>query len=169
MAKQRAGPKARASAVRRGHAATVKIGSASLLRDTKRGGKLTGYAGRFSILIDTGTMVRALIIGASGNVNRRIRGGIQFGIGGAGKAGRHVQLTTQTAKGNKRVRGVATSDASIGTIAAYHQSGGGNLPQRKILDVPDQQTRNTMTRFAAQAMNKSLRAASAKPTTTIIR
>lgn len=77
-----------------------------------------------SILLDTGQLLTALDIGATGNFVRRSGPSMEFGIGGSEQH--------QAPKSKKGVRHLAT----IGQIAAYHQNGGGHLPQRKILVRP---------------------------------
>jgi len=63
-----------------------------------------------------------LTIGAEGNVSERAGPTISFGIGGSAKH--------QDSKGSVR------HAVTLGQLAAYHQAGGGHLPQRQILVKP---------------------------------
>jgi len=75
--------------------------------------------GQFAILRDTGILFAALdpTFQAIGAYSENIEHGIRVGYGGNDTH--------------------PTGGARIADIAAYHQEGGGNLPQRKILVEPD--------------------------------
>ena len=93
-----------------------------------------GTGKKFAILRDTGILLRALTIGASGNLFKRISDGIQVGFGGPAKH-----------PGGK---------ATIADIAAFHNTGGGNLPKREILVKPDARTIRAMKASAVKYVGK---------------
>lgn len=134
----------------------------SLARDTKRGGKLVSAGRTVSVLRDTGTLMGALDIGKPGNAYRRIRGGVEFGIEGGPAAPKpfNFQKITKTKAGKskrgKKARDHKSGNVTIGQVAAFHQSGGKHLPQRKVVDVPDQATLNRMSSLAAIAVERSM-------------
>jgi hypothetical protein len=70
-----------------------------------------------AILQDKGLLLRALNVGAQGNLFQPHTFGIKVGIGGPARHG--------------------DDDATIGDIAAYHNEGGGRLPKRQIIWPPD--------------------------------
>lgn len=88
-----------------------------VVRRSKRGNILWKPSVRTAILRDTGVLFGALIVGAYGNETAPIQGGIMFGFSDLP----HDKSGTSVAK-----------------IASYHQSGGGTLPQRKILRGTDE-------------------------------
>ena len=93
-----------------------------------------GSGKKFAILKDTGVLLRALSIGAPGNLFKRVKGGIQVGFGGSAKH-----------PGEK---------AKIADIAAYHNVGGKNLPKRQILAKPDAKTIAAMKAAAIKYVNR---------------
>lgn len=78
----------------------------------KRGAKALA-----KILRDTGTLFKALTVGAPGNLHKLIKNGVSVGFGGPAK---HPE-----------------GKATIADIARMHQNGEGNLPKRQILHRPD--------------------------------
>ena len=80
-------------------------------------------AGGAAILVDTGALRTALDLTGEGNIHRRRGPTVEYGIGGGAE---HKPAAGQT------VREFVT----IGQLAAYHQAGGGHLPQRRILVKP---------------------------------
>ena len=83
--------------------------------------------GSSTILRDTGTLFAALspvFASAPGAIEERIPYGLKVGIGGPG--------------------GHPSGAATVSQIAQFHQSGGRNLPQRKVIDVPPQRVLNLM-------------------------
>ncbi len=103
---------------------------ADLSASTKqsRRGPRKGHSGSrsFSVLTDTGLLKKALSVGASGNVNKKLKHGIRFGIGGPG-----------THKEGK---------LTIGQLAVIHQKGNiaGGLPARPIVVLPDSKTKRAL-------------------------
>jgi len=93
-----------------------------------------GSGKKFAILRNTGVLLKALTIGASGNLFKRRAGGIQVGFGGPAKH-----------RGGK---------AKIADIAAYHNTGGKNLPKREILVKPDARTIRAMKAAAVKYVGK---------------
>lgn len=87
--------------------------------------------GRPATLRDTGTLLNALTVGAPGNMFRRTSRGIRVGFGGPA---RHPD-----------------GKATIADIARFHDAGAGDLPQRRIIVVPDAPTIARMNADAAQA------------------
>lgn len=84
------------------------------------------------ILRDTGTLFAALqpnFVRAPGQLESRVSFGIRVGFGGPGKH-----------SGKKK----GSTKKTIADIAAYHQTGGGRLPQRKIIVDPDTKTMNKL-------------------------
>lgn len=86
-----------------------------------------------SILIRTGTLLGALGVKAPGSSQQYIEGGIRLGFDGKRRHSRQ-------------------SSATIQDIANYHQKGGGNLPQRMILNLPSKNTVEGMRRDYAEAL-----------------
>lgn len=78
---------------------------------------------RFAILRDTGLLLNALTIGASGNLIKYTDDSVTFGL-------------AKVKHGDDRV--------TIQDIAAYHNEGGKRLPKRQILNEPTSQTREAM-------------------------
>jgi hypothetical protein len=85
---------------------------------------------KHAILIDTGTLLGTLTIGASGNISVRTPEGYRFGIGGAG---------------------------DIGTIANAHNEGSKRLPKRTIIVKPDEPTMAQIKRVCTNAVKESIR------------
>jgi len=96
----------------------------------RRGGK--GKRRKAAILIDTGTLVKSLTIGATGNMIEWLRNGVRYGIGGPAK---HPD-----------------GKATIADIARFHDSGKGRLPKREIIVAPDAATVNAMKRDVKSAV-----------------
>lgn len=95
----------------------------TLARDTRRGGKIVKVKGAYSTLRDTGTLFGALdpvFSSKPGALEKLVDGSIVVGFGGPG-------AYTQT-KGKR---------FTVADIAAFHQTGGGKLPKRTILVMPD--------------------------------
>lgn len=101
-----------------------------LIRLSQRAKYLPSMQG-ISILRDTGITFLALQIGAVGNMDIRIPGGIRFGYAEAPHAG---------------------SKRTIANIAGYHQAGGRYLPQRKIIVQPDDRTRRGIASDLGRAL-----------------
>ena len=93
---------------------------------TKKGRKRGKGAGSAAILKDTSTMFGGLTIGARGNLNKRIAGGVEFGFGGND---RHPE-----------------GKMTITRLAEIHQKGSSraNIPARPIIVQPDAQTNRGM-------------------------
>lgn len=100
-----------------------------LKRKRKRGSLASA-----KILRDTGTLLKALTVGAAGNLFKVLSNGVQVGFGGPT---RHPE-----------------GKMSIADIAKAHQNGEGNLPKRKILHAPDQTLIRQMLGDLARAYNK---------------
>jgi len=100
----------------------------------RKGGKFGGAGVRkTSIMYDTGTLYRALVVGAPGNQTQRVPHGVRYGFG---SGARHPKGGT------------------IAEIAVAHHTGAGHLPVRRILHVPDGQTAAGMMRAAKQAVRE---------------
>jgi len=99
-----------------------------------RGYRKRGPAGKVAILRDTGTLFKALTVGAAGNLFRRIRGGIRVGFGGPAK---HPD-----------------GKATIKDIAVFHDQGKGRLPKRQILHKPDGPLVASMMNDLRRAVNR---------------
>lgn len=87
------------------------------------------------ILINTGIMQGALdpqIAQKPGKLDEDIPFGVRVGFGGPVKH--------------------AGGKTTIATIANWHQAGAGNLPERKVIDEPDQQTLSAMARDMVKAL-----------------
>lgn len=96
-----------------------------------------GSLGRASILIDTGTLFRAVdpvFRGQGGALQQDLPLGIRVGFGGPA---RHP-------KGR----------ATIADIARFHNAGEGHLPQRQIIVAPPQVVRNAMAGDMQRALKK---------------
>ncbi len=100
----------------------------------------TGY----SIMRDTGTLLGALILPSpqARTTPRRTSIGVRVGFGGPAK---HPEGKT-----------------TIAAIAAAHQAGAGNLPVRKIIVPPDEQTKAAMAGDMQRAVDKIVRATDRK-------
>lgn len=112
-----------------------------LAESTKRRRKKArrGYGRRprqHSILRDTGTLFRALTIGAAGNLFKRIRSGVRVGFGGPK---RHPN-----------------GDVTIADLAEIHDRGKGRVPQRYLLYPPSQRLQAAMRRDTKRALRKIL-------------
>lgn len=91
---------------------------------------------KVATLIDTGTTKNALTRGAPGNVMRRVRNGIELGIGGGG---------------------THPAGPTIGQIAAWHHRGAGRLPQRRVVTANlDAATRRGIQSDADRALRRLL-------------
>lgn len=99
-----------------------------------------GKKAKASVLIDTGTLLNALTIGAPGNLFRKIRGGIRVGFGGP----------------HKHPEGKAT----IADIAGFHNTGEGNLPERRIIVEPDRIMHRDIQKYLHRALNAVARKSS---------
>jgi len=122
----------------------------SSLARTVSGG-LTSSGGSFTILRDTNVLFRVLdpkFTRKPGQVEEDIPFGIRVGYGGSSK---HRSTRKRDVKG----RFASGSGKAISDIAAFHQEGGGHLPQRRIIVDPNQVTVNEMARFARQAIERS--------------
>lgn len=119
--------RARRPAARHKRARTVTKG-----RNASKG---VGVGRTVSILRNTGTLFGALTIGAAGNAFRHTPGGIAFGF----KGGKHPGGTT------------------IAQIAAWHNSGAGNNPRRRILVQPDTVTLKQMRGDLNRAIQQTMR------------
>jgi hypothetical protein len=104
-------------------------------RDTRGGGGLVDSGRAVSTLRDTGTLYRALAFKGRGNVSEDTPLGVEFGFAAIPHAAR---------KGG--------ANKSIAQIARYHDAGGGNLPQRRILWQPDAALLSSLARDAARAV-----------------
>ena len=115
----RRGPKRRKTRSRRARTRTTTRGSAR----------------RTAILIDTGTLRKALTLGQPGSLEERLRKGIRVGFGGPA---RHPE-----------------GKASIADIATFHDEGSPRrkLPKRQILAEPDTRTINGMKKDAVRAVD----------------
>ena len=142
----------------------------SLARDTKRGGALVSANRTVSILKDSGIMRGALKIGAPGSTFEMIPAGMVYGVAGSTphppkpkkKAATPVTALELTLRSGKPVgrktpkvksSGVR-SMPTIGQIAGFHQVGGGRLPKREIIVVPDQTVIDFMAHDAVEAVLK---------------
>jgi hypothetical protein len=112
-------PLAASTLARRGGKGTRKARKAGKIGAKKPGPGTTGR-GAAKILRDTGTLFKALTIGAPGNLTRSIPGGVRFGVIGPG---RHSKF-----KGD------------IKTLALIHDQGKGHMPRRQIIVEPDAAT-----------------------------
>ncbi len=90
-----------------------------------------GSGQRFAILRDTGTLLAALNVGAPGNKCDRVPNGIEAGFGGPA---RHPK-----------------GKATIADIARFHNEGSGDLPQRRIIVPPNNETVEGMRQDAVRA------------------
>ena len=97
----------------------------------------TTTLGGAQILTDTGTLKRALTIGAQGNLVKFIKGGVRYGFNDA----RHPNA--------KR--------ATLAQIAGFHNTGGrrGRPPRRVILAEPDATTRLGMMRDLQRGIRRA--------------
>lgn len=112
---------------RRRAGALAKTGMATGIKSgTKRQVKQTTRT--VAILVDTAVLRNSLTVGAPGSLFEQIDRGCRVGVG----------PTSHNDDG-----------LTIGDIAAFHQYGGGKLPQRKILVDPDQ---NTLDGMASDAV-----------------
>jgi len=92
---------------------------------------------KVKILIDTGTLFKALSIHMPGNLFRHITEGIRVGFAG--------------------VKGHKGTSLTIRAIAMKHQTGKGKLPKRKILHSPDAQLRTQMMMDLRRGIKKLMR------------
>jgi hypothetical protein len=90
-----------------------------------------------SILIDTGTMFKALskeFLGSPGQLQQNVPFGIRVGYGGPG---RHPK-----------------GKATVFDIASFHQRGEGHLPKREIVVAPEPRTVSTMRSVMERAIRE---------------
>ena len=121
-------------------------------RDPTTGRVSTTGGASAAVLIDTGSLVAALNVGAPGNVFADVPGGIVVGFGPA----------THPHEAGKA--------ASFATIAAFHNRGGQSrlggrvvtIPARPILVAPDDATVSGMIADASRAMRRAIERAAAK-------
>jgi hypothetical protein len=95
---------------------------------------------KFAILVDTGLMFAALnpiFTDAPGQYQEETPGGIAVGFGGPE---RHPD-----------------GGPTIADIARFHNDGGGNLPQRKIVVPPTEDVKDAMVTYLQRGMNRYLR------------
>lgn len=95
-----------------------------------------------TILQDTGTLLRAVQVGAAGNRWDAIPFGVAIGFN-------PLPHPPRPGAKSKRARTVAD-------IAAYHQHGGKHLPRRTIFVAPDQRTANGMANDTLVALRRAL-------------
>ena len=126
----------------------------------------SGKRSAASILWDTGQLFTALNIGAAGNITQRRGPAMAFGITGSDmheppKVDAAGKL--RSARRKTTARQAMHSAVTIGQLAAYHQAGGGHLPQRKILVSPPagDAVYNRFNRAASSALDKALQMARA--------
>jgi len=101
-------------------------------------GYLKAAGGRtVSILVDTGILKNAVSVGGAGNSVKRLPNGLSYGF----------NYTPHMGGGGK-------SHPTIGQLAAWHQTGAGNLPVRVVLGPPDAQTVRGITGDLQLAVNK---------------
>ncbi len=101
-----------------------------------------GSAGTVAILRDTGTLFKALTIGAPGNLHVRIKNGVRYGFGGPAR---------YTRRGRRKKAG---GQATISDIGVFHNSGAGRNPKRLILAEPDARTLAAMKRDTTAAVDR---------------
>lgn len=114
---------------------------APLAEATKKGRKRKGTPKkgkkqRFSILRDTGMLFAALqpaFVGQPGALEEEVPFGVRVGFGGPASHGEDSMIT-------------------VADIAAFHQAGGPNLPQRMIIVGPDQELLDDMAGDMARAI-----------------
>ena len=109
-----------------GNGSWKKLSSETLARRRK------GGAGA-KILRDTGTLLRALDVGGSGNISQPIKHGVRYGFSASS---------------------THPSGKSIADIARYHDEGIGSNPERKILLIPDKPTINGMKKDLENSIAK---------------
>jgi len=101
-------------------------------RKRGRGYRKRGPASKVAILRDTGTLFKALSLGAPGNLFKYIRNGCRVGFGGPAK--------------------YPDGKATIADIAKFHNAGKDKLPKRQILHKPD----DTLTRQMMQDLKTGI-------------
>jgi hypothetical protein len=89
------------------------------------------------ILRDTGTLFKALSVGAPGNLTKKIKGGVRFGIIGRG---RHPEF-----------------EGTISELGLIHHKGLGKVPARPIIENPDDRTLRLMGAAVRRSMGKVIR------------
>ena len=109
-----------------------------------KGGGLSPDPGKrqHAVLIQTGTLQRALQEGAPGNLIEITSNQLKVGIGNNGRAMRN------TAKGQ------AAAPLTIGRLAAFHHFGRGHNPVRRILRPPTDETMRGVVRDQKAAIAK---------------
>lgn len=108
----------------------------------RRRGRRKSKASRASILWDTGTLVGALMP-RFGGVPGQLQEDIPFGV----RVGYGRDL-------HPRTNGAVT----VQDLAAWHQTGAGNLPAREIIVEPNARTVQLMANEMKDAVRKSLKA-----------
>lgn len=93
--------------------------------------------GNPAILRDTGILMNVLtpLQAVPGKFFEFIAFGFRTGFGGSAVHALHKALRNKRSR--KQVRSRTVANTTIAEIAAFHQEGGKNLPQRKILVGPD--------------------------------
>ena len=89
-------------------------------------GRAQVAARQHAILVNTGTLKRALNLGGLGNLNKPLRKGVRYGIGGPG-----------IHRGGKM---------RIGRLAVIHHAGTATIPARPIIVPPDAKTQAALGR-----------------------
>lgn len=100
---------------------------------------LSGEA-RFSILIDTGILFAAtspVFTNAPGQYEEEVPGGIIVGFGGP--------------------EAHPDGGPTIADIASFHQTGGGTLPQRKIIVPPAQVVKDDMVKYLERGLKRMMK------------
>lgn len=98
-----------------------------------------GKRSKVAILIDTGTLFRALdpvFNRKPGQIQEDIPFGVRVGYGGPGQH--------------------PSGKLTVADIAEFHQKGGGHLPQRKIIVPPDANTTAAMRRDMERALKRMI-------------
>ena len=105
----------------------------------QRRGARRGSTGsrKFSVLVDTGILKQAVNVGAKGNLNKKLRDGIRFGIGG----------NTRHPEGK----------LTIGQLAVFHHEGNRRkgLPARPIIVAPDRKTNRALEQQMVRALKRA--------------
>jgi len=113
---------------------------AAKLKAARHWNKYLKGEARFSILINTGLLFAAtkpVFMNAPGQLQEFLGNGIEVGFGGPGR--------------------YPDGNATIADVAAFHQRGGGRLPQRRILIEPDTEVLRDIAMYLQRGVNRSLR------------
>lgn len=116
---------------------------AASTKKRRRKGKRKGGR-KFAILMDTGTLFKALSIGAKGNYTEPFNTGVRFGFDSVPHGG------------------ATASRATIQEIAAYHNVGSSKLPKRVILPQPDKDTVEKMFKAFGRFVERKARSGSSR-------